>query len=86
MPVRILILGLLLYAVVTISGLQSRIAEKRQQLETLTESVEEYQQSNELLREDLESGVSEEDISEIARTQLNYAEPGERVFVDTSSR
>lgn len=86
MPVRILILGLLLYAVVTISGLQTRIAEKQQQLETLTESVEEYQQSNELLREDLESGVSEEDISEIARTQLNYAEPGERVFVDTSSR
>ena len=31
-------------------------------------------------------GLTDEDISELARTKLNYAEPGERVFVDTSSR
>ena len=34
----------------------------------------------------MQDGISEEDISELARTELSYAEPGERVFVDTSSR
>ena len=31
-------------------------------------------------------GLTDEDISELARSKLNYAEPGERIFVDTSSR
>ena len=48
--------------------------------------VEEYQASNDAVREELKGGISDEDISEIARTELGYAEPGERVFVDTSSR
>ena len=30
--------------------------------------------------------LREEDIGEMARTELGYAEPGERIFVDTSSR
>ena len=38
------------------------------------------------LREQLQNGLTDEDISELARTKLNYAEPGERIFVDTSSR
>ena len=42
--------------------------------------------SNETLRQEMQSGISEEDIGEMARTELGYAEPGERIFVDTSSR
>ena len=34
----------------------------------------------------MQSGISQEDISELARNELSYAEPGERVFVDASSR
>ncbi|MFQ9125757.1 MAG: hypothetical protein ACLR4Z_01700 [Butyricicoccaceae bacterium] len=37
-------------------------------------------------RSSWQNGLTDEDISELARTKLNYAEPGERVFVDTSSR
>ena len=48
--------------------------------------VEEYEAANEALRQEMQNGISEADISEIARTELSYAEPGERVFVDTSSR
>ena len=52
----------------------------------LTLRVEEYQKANETLRQEMQSGISEEDIGEMARTELGYAEPGERIFVDTSSR
>ena len=41
---------------------------------------------SETLRQEMQSGISEEDIGEMARTELGYAEPGERIFVDTSSR
>lgn len=86
MLVKIAALIFLLYAAVKIVGLQSQIAEKKDQLNSLNMRVEEYETSNESMKEDLKSGISDEDISEIARTELGYAEPGERVFVDTSSR
>ncbi|MCQ5128837.1 septum formation initiator family protein [Butyricicoccus faecihominis] len=86
MLVKIAALIFLLYAAVKIVGLQSQIAEKKDQLNSLNMRVEEYEASNEAMKEDLKSGISDEDISEIARTELGYAEPGERVFVDTSSR
>ncbi len=84
--VKIAMLVFLLYAAVTIIRLQSQIADKREELAGLTEQVEEYEQANERLRQEMQDGISEEDISELARTELSYAEPGERVFVDTSSR
>lgn len=84
--VKLLMLGFLLYTVVTIVGLQAQIADKREQLNSLSMRVAEYEASNEALRQELQNGITETDISEIARTELSYAEPGERVFVDTSSR
>ena len=84
--VKIAMLVFLLYAAVTIIRLQSQISDKREELAGLTEQVEEYEQANERLRQEMQDGISEEDISELARTELSYAEPGERVFVDTSSR
>lgn len=84
--VKVMMLVFLLYAVVTIVNLHAQIAEKKAQLNSLDMRVGEYQASNDALREELQSGVSDADISEIARTELGYAEPGERVFVDTSSR
>jgi cell division protein FtsL len=84
--VKLLMLGFLLYAVVTIVSLQTQIADKREQLDSLNMRVQEYEAANEALRQEMQSGITEADISEIARTELSYAEPGERVFVDTSSR
>ena len=84
--VKLLMLGFLLYAAVTIVGLQTQIADKREQLNSLNMRVEEYEAANEALRQEMQNGITEADISEIARTELSYAEPGERVFVDTSSR
>ena len=84
--VKILMLAFLLYAVVTIISLHAQIADKRAELDSLNMRVEEYEAANEALRQEMQNGISEADISEIARTELSYAEPGERVFVDTSSR
>lgn len=84
--VKILMLAFLLYAAVKIVGLTSQIAEKQDQLGSLNMRVEEYEASNEALRQEMQNGISDENISEIARSELGYAEPGERVFVDTSSK
>ena len=84
--VKTLMLAFLLYAVVTIISLHAQIADKRAELDSLNMRVEEYEAANEALRQEMQNGISEADISEIARTELSYAEPGERVFVDTSSR
>lgn len=84
--IRIALIVLAVILVTQIINLQSQMAEKREQLAVLDQRVEQYQQENAALREDMQDGASDEDIREIARTELGYAEPGERVFVDTSSR
>ena len=83
---KIVTLGVLLSIAVQIVGLQTQIANKRTELETLDLQIGEYRALNDELRQEMQSGISENDISEIARTELSYAQPGERVFVDTSSR
>ena len=84
--VKIAMMAFLLYAVVTIVRLQSQIADKRAELGSLNQQVLEYQEANEQLRQEMQNGITEEEIGELARSELSYAEPGERVFVDTSSR
>lgn len=84
--VKILMIVVLFCAVVKIIDLNTRIAEKKDQLETLDMRVEEYETFNEALSKEMKDEITDEDISEIARTELGYATPGERVFVDTSSR
>ena len=84
--VNILMVAFLVSATVKIVSLHTQIADKRAELESLNLRVEEYKNANETLRQEMENGISEEDIGEIARTELSYAAPGERVFVDTSGR
>ena len=84
--IRAAVVVFLLYAVVNVVNLRTQIKSKRDELASLTLRVEEYQKANETLRQEMQSGISEEDIGEMARTELGYAEPGERIFVDTSSR
>ena len=80
--VKIAMLAFLLYAVVTIVRLQSQIADKRAELDSLSQQVLEYEEANEQLRQEMQNGITEEDIGELARSELSYAEPGERVFVE----
>ena len=84
--VKIAMLAFLLYAVVTIVSLRSQIAGKQAELESLSLRVQEYQEANAALQEEMQRGITEEDISELARNELSYAEPGERVFVRSEER
>ena len=83
---KLAMLAFLIYAAVTIVSLRSQIADKQAELDSLSLRVQEYEDANADLQEEMQNGISEEEISELARNELSYAEPGERVFVDTSSR
>ena len=83
---KLAMLAFLIYAAVTIVSLRSQIADKQAELDSLSLRVQEYDVANAALQEEMQNGISEEEISELARNELSYAEPGERVFVDTSSR
>ena len=63
---------------------QVEIASKRQELEAVQAQLEAQIAENTELQRVLESGTEEEIIERIARDNLGYAKPGERVFVDTS--
>ena len=84
--IRVIMLALAVYALGTVFTLKAQIKAKRQELDDLNIQVQTYEEANDSLREQLQNGLTDEDISELARTKLNYAEPGGRVFVDTSSR
>ena len=75
----------LLYAVVNVVNLRTQIKSKRDELASLTAGGGISEGERDAPAE-MQSGISEEDIGEMARTELGYAEPGERIFVDTSSR
>lgn len=81
-----LMLGFIVYTSVSIVNLQIQIKEKQESLVSLQNNIKQYENANQKLQKQMEAGISEVDIGEIARTELNYAEPGERVFVDTSRR
>ena len=83
---KLAMLAFLIYAAVTIVSLRSQIADKQAELDSRSLRVQEYEDANAALQEEMQNGISEEEISELARNELSYAEPGERVFVDTSSR
>ena len=42
--------------------------------------------TNKELEDSLETGTTDDDIAKIAREILGYASPGERVFIDSSSK
>lgn len=81
-----LMLGFIVYTGVSIISLQIQIKEKQDSLISLQNNIKQYESANQKLQKQMNDGISESDIGEIARTELNYAEPGERVFVDTSRR
>ncbi len=65
---------------------QVEISSKKQELEAVQEQLEAQLAQNTELTRILEEGTEQEIIERIARDQLGYAKPGERVFVDTSGK
>lgn len=76
------ILGLVFYLL----SLQVRIASLETQCEQLDQEISYKTMTNRELEDSLENGTTDDDIAKIAREILGYSSPGERVFIDSSSK
>jgi len=76
----IIILALLVYGVITLAHLQSRISESRANLESLDNAVSEQAAKNEDMEHAIENSDDEEILKEVARDKLGLAEYDEKVF------
>lgn len=84
--VRIVVLCLIAYFVLSFLQAWGEIAEKQAFVSELDTLIEEQTVINDALRDQLENGVSDEYIASVAREKLGYALPGERIFIDSSSK
>lgn len=82
---KIVILALIVYAGVSLSGTKERIAQAQAQKAELEEQVDAALQENAELRYDIEHAGDPETIAEIARTKLGLVMPGEKIFYDVSN-
>ena len=74
------------YAAFTLVSLQLQIAEKKEEQALLQAQIEEQELRNAEIKALLESENSDDCVARIAREKLGYISPGERVFVDISSK
>ncbi|MEE1006166.1 MAG: septum formation initiator family protein [Acutalibacteraceae bacterium] len=81
---RVLILGVCIYMIATLSGLWSTLNQSRKELETLKAEYAEEQNDIEELRAMLEDGSQSQIIEKAARERLGYIYPDEQVFIDIS--
>ena len=71
------------FILVSLVGQQFQIMDKRQELEDLQQQLSTQNARNEEIQNSLEnSGGMDEYAERKARSELEYAKPGERVFID----
>lgn len=81
---KLLILVMIVYAVYNIIDVRANIAEAQQNLNTLTQQVEDATQANAQLDYEIEHKDDTETIEQIARAKLGLVKPGEKIFYDIS--
>ncbi len=83
---RIAIFAFAAYIVVALVNQQVQISEKRQQLTDLQQQLKVQEIKNDDIKHALKSGTnaSSDYIERVAREELDFAKPGERVFVNIS--
>lgn len=72
------------YAAIYLIDMQVTLSARAEQLDELTQAVEAQRLANKELERQLEAGVDEEYIENVARDKLDYVYPNERVFIDIS--
>ena len=82
--VRITIVLALIGCTASIISLQSNIAERKTELDTLRSQAETYEAENEDLERILNSGDIDSYMEKLAREDYGYAYPDEYRFYDTS--
>ena len=81
---RIMILGVCVYMLATLSGLWNTLNESRKELDALKEQYAAEQNDIDELRAMLEDGSEAKIIEKAARERLGYVYPDEQVFIDIS--
>lgn len=83
---RIAIAAFLIYAVISFISQQVQISQKESQLTQIQQQLSVQNLKNAELKDALDAGVGEssEYIERIARKNLDFAKPGERIFVNIS--
>lgn len=79
------LLVLVCYFVVSFIGLQSKINDEKRELAVVNEKCDAQDFENSELERILKDGNELEYIERIARDELGYAKPGERVYSDISA-
>lgn len=80
--VKLVILIVVVYAVVTLVSLRNQIAEKNAEAAALTSSISAAEQKNGQLEEAIANADTDEGIMDIARDKLGLVTDGEIVFKD----
>lgn len=80
--VKIVILALAGYAIVSMMSLKVKLAEAESYREDLVKAVAQMEQENAGLRYDIEHSSDDETIADIAREKLGLVMPGEKIFYD----
>ena len=83
---RVLLAVFAVYAALTLVDAQVRLAERRHELEILQARHETQRLENRELERQLADDMTREDIERIAREQLDFVAPDQRVFIDISGR
>ena len=81
---RIMILGVCVYMLATLSGLWNTLNESRKELDALKAQYAADQNDIDELRAMLEDGSEAKIIEKAARERLGYVYPDEQVFIDIS--
>lgn len=74
------------YLVVSFVGGQMQVAERQKELERVKTQVAVQEEANEQLRRMMEDGDTDAYVERIAREQLGFARPDEKVYVDISGQ
>ncbi len=86
MAAKIFVLAFSVYAAFTLVSLQLQIREKEKKMAVLQAAIDQQELENRQIQDILDNADDAEYIAEIAREKLGYVAPGERVFVDISSK
>ena len=77
---KLLIVVLLVGAGLQLWHLGSQVSRARQEKEELALQVAQMEQENSALTQDITEGATTEKMKELARSELDYVDPGEYVF------
>ena len=79
---KIAVLALIVYACVSIAGLNAQMSQAEDQKRQLQQQVDDAARTNAELQYQIEHSTDDETIEEVARDKLGLVMPGEKIFVD----